>query len=496
MKKPNTTELAVKPRSRGLQSKVAGAVYTGSLLDSDDSILRAKGHDLDVYREILRDDQVTSCYQQRFLSVVGKDWHVEAASESAEDQAAATFVTEQLKNVNFDSITRKMLFGLHYGWAVAETIWAIKDNQVIIDCIKVRDRGNFKFDDDSNLYFNRGGGQFDKMPDNKFWVFSCGADTDDNPYGLGLAHSLYWPTFFKRNGIKFWLVFLEKFGMPTTMAKLPGGQLDDPEETQRALDVLEAIQSDSGVVVPDNLVVELVEAARSGTADYEGLCERMDKAISKVILSQTMTTDDGSSYAQGKVHSAVKDELIKADSDLLCYTFSEQVINPLVAYNFPNAKAPKVWRKIKADDDLALVAERDNKIVNLGYEPTEEYIKETYGDGWRKKADPMPPTGKQLQQMGPEFADVSALTGKRINHRQDQQELIQAAELLAGQYDDLYGDKIRQLISYLEETDDPETFKQQLEVMFSEAPTQAQAKTIAKASFVGRLMGLFKGQGA
>lgn len=41
---------------------------------------------------------------------------------------------------------------------------------------------------------------------------------------MGLAHYLYWPTFFKRNGIKFWLIFLEKFGMPTAAAKLPPGQ--------------------------------------------------------------------------------------------------------------------------------------------------------------------------------------------------------------------------------------------------------------------------------
>ncbi|USE35242.1 DUF935 domain-containing protein [Endozoicomonas sp. SCSIO W0465] len=44
-----------------------------------------------------------------------------------------------------------------------------------------------------------------------------------------------------------------------------------------------------------NVIIELIEAARSGTADYDALCQRMDKAISKVILSQTMTTDDGSS---------------------------------------------------------------------------------------------------------------------------------------------------------------------------------------------------------
>jgi hypothetical protein len=52
------------------------------------------------------------------------------------------------------------------------------------------------------------------MPERKFWTFSAGAATDDEPYGLGLGHFLYWPVFFKRNDIKFWLIFLEKFAAP------------------------------------------------------------------------------------------------------------------------------------------------------------------------------------------------------------------------------------------------------------------------------------------
>ena len=69
-------------------------------------------------------------------------------------------------------------------------------------------------------------------------------------HGLGLAHSLYWPVFFKRSDIKFWLIFLEKFGMPTAVGRLPGGRIDDVSEQQRALQALQAIQTDSAVVAP------------------------------------------------------------------------------------------------------------------------------------------------------------------------------------------------------------------------------------------------------
>ncbi|WP_422450890.1 MULTISPECIES: phage portal protein family protein [unclassified Endozoicomonas] len=91
---------------------------------------------------------------------------------------------------------------------------------------------------------------------------------------------------------------------------LTPGQAQDPIEREKALQALDPIQSDSGVVIPDNVIIELIEAARSGTADYDALRQRMDKAISKVILSQTMTTDDGSSRSQAEVHQEVQEAVI------------------------------------------------------------------------------------------------------------------------------------------------------------------------------------------
>jgi phage gp29-like protein len=63
------------------------------------------------------------------------------------------------------------------------------------------------------------------------------------------------------------------------------------------------------MMVPEGMMVELIEASRSGTADYSGFADHLDSAIAKVILSQTMTTDNGSSRSQAEVHSGVKLEV-------------------------------------------------------------------------------------------------------------------------------------------------------------------------------------------
>ncbi len=471
--------------------------YTHMLMDNPDSVLQQRGRDMRLYDELLRDDQVKPCFQQRRLAVTQAEWEVEPASESSEDKAAADFIREQLQNIRFDDTTDKMLFGIYYGYSVAECLWATDGSRITLDDIKVRERSRFRFDLDGDLRLitvdNPHG---EHLPDNKFWVFSAGADHNDNPYGLGLAHYLYWPTFFKRNGIKFWLIFLEKFGMPTAAAKLPPGQAQDPIERDKALAALDAIQSDSGIVIPDNVVIELIEAARSGTADYETLCQRMDKAISKIILSQTMTTDDGSSRSQAEVHQNVLQSVIKSDADLVCESFNRQVVTWLTEWNFPNANPPRVWRNTEPEEDLMARAERDNKISSLGYEPTEDYITEIYGAGWKKKqSSPLPPSGKGAPELPPEFSEISTLTQKRAAHRADMQALVDAAEYLGTKYHEMYGKRVEQLMNYMEETGDIETFRQKVAEMMAEPPAEKTVETVRNASFFGRLMGLNRSSG-
>ncbi|MDO6575377.1 phage portal protein family protein, partial [Staphylococcus pasteuri_A] len=84
-----------------------------------------------------------------------------------------------------------------------------------------------------------------------------------------------------------------------------------------------------------------LEAARSGSADYETQRKALDQAISKIVLSQTMTTDNGSSQSQAKVHSDVKEDVIKADADLICESLNNTAVTWLTNWNFPGAKPPK-----------------------------------------------------------------------------------------------------------------------------------------------------------
>jgi len=500
--KPNFEELAPPddPLRPNRRSGMAIAPFT-TILQSSDSVLRSKGgiENLKIYRELLRDDQVSATWAQRRLSLTACETIVEPGADDSLSQQAAAELDAELKSLAWDDITEKMLFSVFYGWGVAEVMWRRNGERVSFDRIIVRDRARFRFDVDRNLYLWTMAGGWQMMPPKKFWTLSAGADSHDEHYGIGLAHSLYWPVFFKRNDIKFWLTFLEKFGQPTTMAKIPAGQMDDPATVQRAIQMLQQIATDAGVVVPDSVVVELLEASRSGSADYAGMHDSMNSAISKIIVGQTMTTDNGGSRAQGEVHERVAQRIVEADSDLLCGSFNDGPVRWWSEWNFPGAVPPRVYRQTEAPENLLDRAERDTKIASLGYEPTEDYIKQTYGDGWQRKSDPIVAMAGALKSVGADGSTQSfsegenvALAALRAARRLDQQSIFNAATKFGDDYDTVMGKRVRQLVQAAEFTDDPDTFNRRLDEILAEAAPEDATRALSRAFFFASLLGALR----
>lgn len=353
------------------------------LLPSTDRLLSLKGNgDLLIYQEVLRDEQVKACLEQRIRAVVSKPWEVKPGGDKRIDKQAATFIEEQLKNISFDSVTEKMLYGVFYGYAVAEALYAVDGSRIVLNAVKVRDRRRFGFAPDMALRLRTSANpRGEVLPEKKFWHFATGSDHDDEPYGLGLAHWLYWPVFFKRSGVKFWLVFLEKFGMPTAVGEYPAGTL--PADQEKLLAALQSIQTDSAIIYPQGMTASLLEATRGGTADYTALYDRMDAAIARATLGQTASTQGtpgklGNDDLQGDV----RDDIVKADADLVCMSFNATVVKWLTEWNFPGAALPQVWRKCEDEDDANTTSERDERISKMGFKPTLKYINDTYGGEW------------------------------------------------------------------------------------------------------------------
>ena len=400
--RPDFSEIATTADGKDI---TRGFVESLPTLQPQDKVLRLRGSNYEIYQDLLTDHQVASTFQQRRLAVTSREWEVIPGGTRRQDKRAADFLRETLDHISWDSVTDKMLYGVFYGYAVSEMLWARDGAQIILDRVKVRKQRRFAFSPDGELRLltskNPTG---EALPERKFWHFSTGADNDDEPYGLGLAHWLYWPVFFKKNGVKFWLIFLEKFGMPTARGTYPTNATS--EERKKLLEAVRAIQTDSGIILPEGMAIELIEAARSGKVDYGALCDRMDQAVAKVVLSQVMTSEVVGGQYKAEVQNDVRGEVIKADADLICQSFNRSVVTWLTEWNFPGADVPRVWRILDDPEDLNTRAERDFKIYQMGFQPTLKYITDTYDGEWEARQGVLPPSdGAPAGNPPPEFAE-------------------------------------------------------------------------------------------
>ncbi len=368
--------------------------FGGVLENLDDTLkTRGQGRGLKIYDDIERDCHAYAVLEKRKSAVIAREWDVLAASEDKADVAAADFVREVFKGLPFDRICKDLLDATLKGFSVGEILWTRADARLLPAEIVARDQRRFKFATDRSLRLITQARLLDGelLPERKFIVHTVGSK-NGSPYGLGLGHKLFWPVFFKRKDITFWLTFADKFGSPTAHGKYPNGATK--EDQKKLLDALAAIAQDAGIITPDGMVIELLEAARAGSIDtYEKLARYMDEQISECVLGETMTTNAqaaGLGSGQANVHNEVRKEIAKADADLLSDTLNDTLVRWLVELNLPSARLPKVWRNFEEEEDLNQRATRDKSIYDMGFQPTEDYIRETYGEGWEKRATPPP----------------------------------------------------------------------------------------------------------
>lgn len=358
-------------------------LFSGLMRQQDDTLAtRGQGKGIKLYEEIERDPHAFACLHKRKMAVIKWPWEVTPASDSPADQHAAEVVRIQLAALNFDATCLGLLDAINKGYAVGEIMWQRSGTEIEAIDILLRNQGRFWFGKNAELRLktleNLMPGE--EMPDRKFIVHSVGSK-DSNPYGSGLGSKLFWPVWFKRQGITFWLTFLDKFGSPTAVGKYPNGT--QPPEQQKLLDALSAISQDAGVTIPEGMVIELLEATRGGNAGYEDMCRYMDEQISYCVLGEAAgAKNSGGAMASAAItRNEVRLELVQFDADMLSATLNRTLVKWITEYNVPGARAPTVWRKIVEAEDIKARAERDKILFDMGMRPDENYQVENY-HGW------------------------------------------------------------------------------------------------------------------
>lgn len=193
-----------------------------------------------------------------------------------------------------------------------------------------------------------------------------------------------------------------------------------------------------------------------------------------------MTTDDGASLAQGRVHFSVRQEVAKSDADLVCEAFNAGPARWLTEWNFPGAAIPRVYRDFEETEDLDKAVTRDRMLMDMGFEPDEDYIRETYGKHWTRKT---PPANGQADPAGPPLAAFAEphVAADAIDG---------AAAAMLAEWEQLVEPAIAQIEAAAEAASSYEDFAARLLAAVPSLDVSALTEAVARARFAARAAGL------
>jgi phage gp29-like protein len=355
-----------------------------------------------------KDGHLFSVIQTRKIGILSRDRRIVPHSNAPGDLELATFVESVINEIpSFEQSMFHLLDALAKGFAVLEILWDVdRDGKVAVRQMKSRFQGRFIFGEDGELRLldppdtirkrasvelsiagvkgsDRQGFSFKgiPVPKRKFLVFTFNAQ-HDNPYGKGLCARAYWYYWFKKNNLKFWAIFNEKFGSPTVVARYHPGISE--EEHRKLLDIIDSLQTDTGVTIPENIMLEFLEAHRSGSINsYKDMAEWCNDEISKIVLGQTLTSGEGrrsGSLALGKIHQVVRFEYIEADARALMDMINDTLIPWIVEFNFGtvNRPLPRFEIDTTPEEELDRQIEIDRQLINLGVSLPLHYFYKKY----------------------------------------------------------------------------------------------------------------------
>lgn len=284
-----------------------------------------------------RDLHYRSVLSTRKLAVAGLPLVVEASTDDATDVKIADFVREVLTDDSMINLLPDLLDALGKGYSVAETIWDTQGKQWWPQEYKWRDQRHFKYDRDTRSVLRLLDSE-DMTNGVELEPFKFIQHAPRLKTGLqirsGLARIAAIAYMIKSYGLRDWVAFAEVFGMPIRVGKYgTGASARDKDALLRAVT---NIGTDAAAIMPDSMQIEFQEAAGAHGGDvlFKELLDWVDSQVSKGVLGQTMTADNGSSLGQAKIHNEVRIDILKSDALQLALTLRRDLVKPLVDLNF------------------------------------------------------------------------------------------------------------------------------------------------------------------
>lgn len=385
--------MATKPRRRGRPSNrerevtVVGSELISWQLPggqrdrfemmSPDDLLTRRGWR--VYREMMADDQVKTAIWYKKVLIAARPFDIKPASDKQVDKDAAEFIQNNLEEAKFKRIMWEMLSAFTYGFSAGEIIWKFKDDngpKLALDTVKFRDPEflHIHVDKHGNIKEfvqkppNPVAGSSDIfIPPEKMLHYAYQREFQ-NHYGISDLRAAYRAWWSKKYVTQFWNVFLERFGAPLMKMTYPHGASDKLKNTLK--DIMRNLSSKTDILVPEGVVIELIEATRAGQAKYEEALTYYDIRIASAILIPAllgMGTDiKRGSDSQSRLHLRTLMKLVQYLGGEIAEEIERKIIKQIVDANFDTTEYPQFIFQDYGEFEAFEITDAIKELFNAG----------------------------------------------------------------------------------------------------------------------------------
>lgn len=329
-----------------------------------------------------RDLHYASVLGTRRLAVAGLVPRVDALTDEAADVRIADAVRELLTEPAFADAVFDLTDAIGKGYAVCEIIWDRSAKPWRPVRLEYRDPRFFRYDRETGreLRLIDEADPVDgiALAPYKFIVHRPRIRSG-LPIRGGLARLAAPGYMCKAWSWKDWMAFADIFGMPMRIGTY--GPNAKEADIRKLMSAVANLGSDAAAVVPESTRIAFEQAANTaGAGDFfEKLASWWDRQISKGVLGQTMTADDGASLSQAKVHNDVRLDLLAADALALQNTLQRDLVRPFVDLNFGPGRYPQLVLQVPEPEDTGLLIDALTKLVPMGLKVEQSIIRDKLG---------------------------------------------------------------------------------------------------------------------
>lgn len=389
---PDTKTLTTKqarPSRFGVRSPYRTSVATSMRPERLARLLQAADEgDTDAYFTLAgeieeRDTHYDSVLRSRKLAVSGEQPNVRAASDRRIDQKVADACRTLVAAPEFEGLVFDLLDGLGKGISLVEIDWQTEAERWTPKSYTWRPQRFFTWDPETlsipRVLTDANPSEGEELAPWK-WAVHTPKLRSGPAFRGGLARAAITIWMLKSYTLRDWMAFLEVFGLPIRVGRYPASATPDQIRTMQQ--AVADIASDAGCAIPESMKIDFVEpgSRTGGEKLFRGTAEFWNAELSKLVLGQTMTTEDGSSLGQAVVHERKELMINRADARAVAATITRDVLTPFVRLNFGDTvEVPALFFEIRSVAEQKAFMENVTGFVAMGGEVEQSVVRDKLG---------------------------------------------------------------------------------------------------------------------